>query len=304
MQCKERCFLCVSFVGASGAEGHITMHWFRKDLRLHDNGALRAGLEGSRAFYGVYVLDVEGLRAGKVSANRWNFLLECLEDLDKSLRKIGSRLFVVRGRATQALPKLMKEWGVTQLTFEADSEAIGVQRDAVVQHMAEAAGVEVSSKTSHTLYSVEQIVEANGGRVPAVFDECVKAVSKVGMPEKPGRRVERAVFAGCVTPVGQDHDMKYGIPSVVELGLKESEVTCTKVWKGGETEALQRLEMFMQEVSPVLVVCQVLKLQYSIVCSEMSSYAMALLYCLSVQTIYHLTTCNVDRLSFKCPVLI
>lgn len=38
-------------------------------------------------------------------------MLQCLEDLDHNLRKINSRLFVVRGQPADALPKLFKEWG-------------------------------------------------------------------------------------------------------------------------------------------------------------------------------------------------
>lgn len=41
----------------------------------------------------------------------FRFLLQCLEDLDQNLKKINSRLFVVRGQATNVLPKLFQEWG-------------------------------------------------------------------------------------------------------------------------------------------------------------------------------------------------
>jgi len=38
----------------------------------------------------------------------FRFLLQCLEDLDRSLRKLNSRLFVIRGQPADALPKLFK----------------------------------------------------------------------------------------------------------------------------------------------------------------------------------------------------
>lgn len=36
------------------------------------------------------------------------FLLQSLEDLDNSLRKLNSRLFVVRGQPTDVFPRLFK----------------------------------------------------------------------------------------------------------------------------------------------------------------------------------------------------
>lgn len=36
------------------------------------------------------------------------FLLQCLEDLDASLRKLNSRLFVIRGQPTDVFPRLFK----------------------------------------------------------------------------------------------------------------------------------------------------------------------------------------------------
>lgn len=42
------------------------------------------------------------------------FLLQCLEDLDASLRKLNSRLFVIRGQPTDVFPRLFKVKTVEQ----------------------------------------------------------------------------------------------------------------------------------------------------------------------------------------------
>jgi cryptochrome len=43
-----------------------------------------------------------------------------LDDLDRSLQRLNSRLFVIRGQPAEKLPLLFKEWGTTCLTFEED----------------------------------------------------------------------------------------------------------------------------------------------------------------------------------------
>ena len=226
------------------------MHLFRKDLRLHDNPSLRSCLEGSGTFYPVYILDTEAARQSKISANRWNFLLECLHDLDSQLTRLGSRLFVVRDRDVEVLPKLLSEWGVSRLSFENDSEPFGAQRDAVVRKIAEDAGIEVLSKTSHTLYEPGQILHANQGVVPMLFEDFVRVVenSEINVAG-PVKAVDKQLMGSCVTPVGIDHHVKFGVPGLGELGVKDSRlVTSSGLWTGGEQEALRRLSLLEGEV--------------------------------------------------------
>ena len=233
--------------------GHTSVHLFRKDLRLHDNPTLRSSLEGSGEFYPVYVLDTTAARHSKISANRWNFLLESLRDLDSQLARLGSRLFVVRGREVEVLPKLFTEWGVSRLSFETDSEPFGAQRDAVVRHLAEEAGVEVVSKTSHTLYEPGQILHANQGVAPVLFEELMRIVEEnmLTLPS-PVKEVDRRLFDCCVTPVAVDHDANFGVPELNEVGVKDNRlVTSSPLWSGGEQEALRRLVLLEQQVSYV-----------------------------------------------------
>lgn len=86
----------------------------------------------------------------------FRFLLQCLEDLDKSLRKLNSRLFVVRGQPADALPKLFREWGTTALTFEEDPEPYGRVRDQNIKSKCREVGITVTSRVSHTLYKLDQ----------------------------------------------------------------------------------------------------------------------------------------------------
>lgn len=70
---------------------HISLHWFRKGLRLHDNPALTAALRDCKEIYPVFVLEPGTPSKVPVSDNRWRFLLGALRDLDSSLRKLNSR---------------------------------------------------------------------------------------------------------------------------------------------------------------------------------------------------------------------
>jgi cryptochrome len=122
------------------------MVWFRKGLRVHDNPALDAarrygagagaGAASARRLYPVFVLDPRYLRPDPVAASpgsaragvaRIRFLLESLSDLDARLRRLGSRLLLLRARDDVAdavcaalkdvsiRPSLLPPWTQSQL---------------------------------------------------------------------------------------------------------------------------------------------------------------------------------------------
>ena len=224
------------------------MHWFRKDLRLHDNPSLCEALRNCRTFYAVYILDPVSAKAASVSANRWKFLLDCLLDLDSSLRKCGARLHVIRAQPTYILPKLFQEWNISKLTFESETEPFGNRRDVAISVLGEEHGVEVVSKTSHTLYDPEQIIEYNDGEPPMLIKSFENVMRQMGPPSKPVDAVHRGMFKGCVCPVSNSHNENFGVPHLTDLGFKESNVTTANVWIGGEQEALRRLGELEEKV--------------------------------------------------------
>ncbi|XP_068603734.1 cryptochrome-1-like isoform X1 [Brachionichthys hirsutus] len=222
-----------------------SIHWFRKGLRLHDNPALREAVRGAGTVRCVYFLDPWFAGSSNVGVNRWRFLLQCLEDLDASLRKLDSRLFVIRGQPANEFPRLFKEWKISRLTFEYDSEPFGKERDAAIKKLAMEAGVEVTVKISHTLYDLDRIIELNGGQPPLTYKRFQTLISRLDPPEMPVEVLSDSLMGRCVTPVSDDHGDKYGVPSLEELGF-DIEGLPTAVWPGGETEALTRIERHLE----------------------------------------------------------
>ncbi|NXP07809.1 CRY1 protein, partial [Thinocorus orbignyianus] len=173
------------------------------------------------------------------------FLLQCLEDLDANLRKLNSRLFVIRGQPADVFPRLFKEWNIAKLSIEYDSEPFGKERDAAIKKLASEAGVEVIVRISHTLYDLDKIIELNGGQPPLTYKRFQTLISRMEPLEMPVETITPEVMKKCTTPVSDDHDEKYGVPSLEELGF-DTDGLPSAVWPGGETEALTRLERHLE----------------------------------------------------------
>ncbi len=84
--------------------------WFRRDLRLADQAALVAAAQAGPVIP-VYVLDDDTPKHCRMGgASRW-WLHHSLHSLDRSLRKVGSRLILRRGKCHEELAAIRRETG-------------------------------------------------------------------------------------------------------------------------------------------------------------------------------------------------
>ncbi|EDO31046.1 predicted protein [Nematostella vectensis] len=222
-----------------------SIHWLRKGLRIHDNPALRDAVLNWGTFRVVYILDTKSVASSNIGLNLWRFLLQALEDLDDSLRKLNSRLFVIRGQPADVFPRLFREWGITRLTFEEDSEPFGKERDSAICMLAREAGVEVASHRSHTLYHLQGIIDRNGGTPPLTYKKFLSVIEGIAPPDPPVPHIDPSAQELGHTPLSDNHDELYGVPTMEELGLETSKLF-VEVWHGGETEALKRLDRHLE----------------------------------------------------------
>jgi len=220
-----------------------TIHWFRKGLRVRDNPALLAALAPVQGkvveLRPVFVLDPLFVKEGRVGINRWRFLQQTLANLDKELRLLGSRLFVVRGSPVQALKELVDKWDVVRVTWEQDIEPYSRQMDMEVENMLKDRNVEVVTELGHTLYDPEQVVSKNKGETPLTYQKMLGLLSSLPPPPKP-RDPPSLPTSACVRKEYLN-SVEHGVPSLEELGVNEGDLgPC--LFPGGETEGLRRMD--------------------------------------------------------------
>ncbi|KAK8061196.1 hypothetical protein PG997_015417 [Apiospora hydei] len=164
------------------------LYWFRTDLRLHDSPALQAALDLKPAvLYPIFTFDPHYVYHSKGSGNRWQFLLDCQNDLSASITKLNpkSKLFVLREAPQTLLPKLFTAWRITHLVFERDTDAYARERDRVVSDLARDAGVETVTRSGRTLWDSDAIVASHGGKPTMSITQLQAAGKKVGAIPRP-----------------------------------------------------------------------------------------------------------------------
>src|SRR4051812_18177983 len=90
-----------------------SLFWYTKDLRLEDLPALAEAASRSDQVVPVYIWDNEYLQ--DEADNREAFLIDCLEDLDRALRSVGSGLSLRTGDTLHELLALTELHKVTDI---------------------------------------------------------------------------------------------------------------------------------------------------------------------------------------------
>lgn len=209
--------------GSGTGTGKSALLWFRKGLRIHDNPALEHAATGSDFVYPVFVIDPHYMEpdpgafspgSSRAGLNRIKFLLESLMDLDCNLRKIGSRLLVLKGEPGDVLIHCLKQWNIKKLCFEYDTDPYYQALGTRVEQYASQAGVEVFSPVSHTLFDPRAIIDKNGGKPPLTYQSFLKVAG-------PPSWVSSPVSTGplLIPPPGDIGDLQISnVPTIEELG--------------------------------------------------------------------------------------
>ena len=89
------------------------------------------------------------------------------------------------------------------------------------------------------LFSIFRIIERNNGQAPLTYKQFQRIIDGMDPPAKPVPTLTAQMLGSAVTPVDDDHDDKFGVPTLEELGF-DCDHLKPPVWQGGETEALSR----------------------------------------------------------------
>lgn len=202
---------------------------FTRDLRVHDNPALDAACSAAEAVVPLFVLD-DAVLARFGAPNRVAFLLEALEDLDRSLRERGAALVVRRGNVVEEVVRCARGVGATSVFLAEDvSTYAGLREQRLVD-----ARFDVRSSPGITVVPPGRLAP-EGRDHYAVFTPYWKRW------RAEERRSVLAAPAAIRFPEGVDSGR---VPTPAELGATG---VSSQLMRGGEREGRRRLEAWLRE---------------------------------------------------------
>jgi deoxyribodipyrimidine photo-lyase len=206
---------------------------FTRDLRVNDNRALASAVREHDRVVTAFVLDREILAGCRAAPNRLAFLLECLEDLDASLRDRGSRLTIRHGDVVEEAMRLVHDSGLSAIHMSQDVTPYARLRRGRLEHACREARVELRGHPGVTLVAPGDVTPAGGDHY-RVFTPYWRIWS--GLDAGPPLRAPTRIAAPPRVPHGR-------VPKLASLS---SGAPSTRLQRGGETAARAQLERWLR----------------------------------------------------------
>ena len=220
--------------------GSASLVWFRDDLRLADNPALRAAVDRGEPIVLLYVLDEEspGVRPLGGAARWW--LHHSLTELGQRIREHGATLMLRRGPAERVVPEVVAQSGVDAVFWNRRYGGPERRIDAALKESLRHDGLEAVSFAASLLHE-PWTVQTGAGTHFSVFTPFWRACLALPAPRRP--LPEPREIAGAARTPASDTLADWALlPAKPDwaAGLREA-------WEPGELSARRRLRTFLDE---------------------------------------------------------
>ncbi len=218
--------------------------WFRNNLRIHDNVVLEQALKNDDTVLAVYCFDpryyaMTEFGFKKTEKYRTNFLIETVTDLKHNLNELGINLLTFYEQPESVIPRLVDEYHIDQLYFQKEWTQEEV---SVVENLKERlqSKVTIFDFFDQFLYHTDD-VKIRVSEIPNVFTNFRKYVEK-SVEVRENKPVPKKIRVN-------NPSENATIPTLEDLGLEDFETHPKSAFpfKGGETEALKRLNNYFFE---------------------------------------------------------
>lgn len=138
---------------------NFNIFWFRRDLRLDDNTALRRALQENENVLPIFIFDSVILnQLQDVKDRRVAFLHSELSEIKQHLNGLGSDLLVYHGQPLEVFKKLVKEFPIVKVYANHDYEPYARQRDRLVLDFLESQGIAFHTYKDQCIFEKKEIV--------------------------------------------------------------------------------------------------------------------------------------------------
>lgn len=236
--------------------GSAVVHWFKSDLRLHNNRALYMAYEVARdnkiPLICLYILSSEDFTARLTSPARVDFTLRTLAQLKRDLGELDIPLYMETQSRRTEIPNrtvdLCQRWGAHHLLANIEYEVDELRRDAKLVRLSALHGIKFEANHD-TCVVTPGILHSQQGTQYAVYSPWYRAwlaflknnPEYLDVVQEPGsnpggdaRKHFEDLFDSQVPEA----------PTNKRLSEKEKD-HFGKLYPAGEHEALRRLEEFL-----------------------------------------------------------
>ena len=140
----------------------LSVFWFRRDLRLHDNHGLFKALKHSEKVLAIFIFDQNILNNLSATDRRVSLIYDQLTRLNDQLQKYGTKIHILHGDPNNVFKNLFKKCKIDAVFVNTDYEPYAVDRDLSIQNLCSTKRANFYSLKDQVIFEKDEILSGSG----------------------------------------------------------------------------------------------------------------------------------------------
>lgn len=147
---------------------NLSIHWFRRDLRLHDNAALYHALKSGLPVLPIFIFDTNILDELKdndaelTEDKRVTFIHQEITRLKNELNALSSDLIVYYGKPIDVWKEIIKQYKIKKVFTNHDYEPYANKRDEQLKLFLNENKIEFSMYKDQVIFEMDEVTKDDG----------------------------------------------------------------------------------------------------------------------------------------------
>ena len=141
----------------------ISIFWFKRDLRLHDNTGLYHALKSSDKVLPIFIYDSNILDKLPKNDARVTFINQCLGKMQRQLSAKGfGTISTYFGKPEEIFETLIETYSIQNVFTNKDYEPYAINRDKTIEELLRSKNIGFHSFKDHVIFEEAEIVKDDG----------------------------------------------------------------------------------------------------------------------------------------------
>ena len=140
----------------------ISIFWFRRDLRLHDNKALFHALQSEEKILPIFIFDIDILKKIPKDDARISFIYSELKAMNTHLESFGTEIRMFHGNPKEVFRSLMKNYTIVKVFTNHDYEPYAIKRDLDIKKLVSSNKIDFQTYKDQVIFERNEITKKDG----------------------------------------------------------------------------------------------------------------------------------------------
>jgi deoxyribodipyrimidine photo-lyase len=140
----------------------ISLFWFRRDLRLHDNVALYHALQSEEKILPIFIFDIDILEKIPKNDARISFIHKELNIMNEHLQSFEAGINMFHGNPKEVFQSLIEKYHIVKVFTNHDYEPYAIKRDLEIKELLASNTIEFHTYKDQVIFERNEITKKDG----------------------------------------------------------------------------------------------------------------------------------------------